>query len=60
MKYVLAILPTAGVVFLFWLAVRAMVTADRRERSAHARMVGHTGAEPKGTGTDGSDTRPNG
>jgi len=39
MKYLLAIAPTAGVVFLFWWAVRAMVTADRRERAAHARMT---------------------
>jgi threonine/homoserine/homoserine lactone efflux protein len=68
MEYVLAIVPSAGVLFLFWLAVRAMVTADRRERAAHARMARDT-ASPvpsqapspvKGSDTQGSDVTPNG
>lgn len=36
-KYVAAILPSAGVAFLFWLAIRAVFEADRRERAAEAR-----------------------
>jgi hypothetical protein len=60
MKYVLAIVPSAGVLFLFWLAVRAMVTADRRERAAHARMTAHTAAAPKGSDTEGTGATPNG
>jgi hypothetical protein len=60
MKYVLAILPTVGVLFLFWLAIRAMVTADRRERAAYARMTGHTPTEPQRSDTEGTDATPNG
>jgi hypothetical protein len=64
MKYLLAIAPTAGVVFLFWWAVRAMVTADRRERAAHARMTRYAAPAaapvPKASGTEGNDTTPNG
>ena len=37
MDYVAAILPSAGVTFLFWLAIRAVFQADRRERAAEAR-----------------------
>ena len=60
MKYVLAIVPSAGVLFLFWLAVRAMITADRRERAAHARMTGHTPASPQRSDTQGTGATPNG
>jgi hypothetical protein len=60
MKYVLAIVPSVGVLFLFWLAIRAMVTADRRERAAHARMAGHTPSEPQRSDTEGRDATPNG
>jgi hypothetical protein len=38
MEFVAALLPSAGVVLLFWFAVRAMVNADRRERQALARL----------------------
>ena len=64
MKFVLAIVPSAGVLFLFWWAVRAMLTADRRERAAHARMTRYVSSEPavapNGTGTERNDTTPNG
>jgi hypothetical protein len=64
MRYLMAIVPTAGVVFLFWWAVRAMVTADRRERAAHARMTRYVSTDaatgPKGSGTEGNGTTPNG
>jgi len=60
MEYVLAIVPSAGVLFLFWLAVRAMITADRRERAAHARMVRDTPSGPRRSDTQGTDATPNG
>ena len=33
-----ALVPSAGVGFLFWLALRAIIGADRRERAALARL----------------------
>jgi threonine/homoserine/homoserine lactone efflux protein len=33
-----ALIPSAGVAFLFYLAVRAMIGADRRERAAQAEL----------------------
>lgn len=62
MKYVAAILPSAGVTFLFWLAIRSVFEADRRERAAEARQRraerdarpdpqnGDTGREARGSG----------
>jgi threonine/homoserine/homoserine lactone efflux protein len=37
-EFVLAIVPSLGVAFLFWLAIRAVFEADRRERAAEARL----------------------
>jgi hypothetical protein len=34
-----ALAPPVGVSFLFFLAIRAMIHADRRERAALARMT---------------------
>ncbi|GAB3596002.1 hypothetical protein GCM10027446_22210 [Angustibacter peucedani] len=36
-KALLALVPSAGVLFLFVVAVRAMLLGDRRERAAQAR-----------------------
>ena len=33
-----AIVPSAGALFLFWIALRAILQADRRERLAQARI----------------------
>lgn len=38
MGYVTALVPSIGVLALFWIAIRAMVQADRRERIAQARI----------------------
>lgn len=38
MSALAALLPSLGVGFLFWLAVRAMIQGDRRERAALARL----------------------
>jgi threonine/homoserine/homoserine lactone efflux protein len=37
-SFLVAVLPSAGVLFLFWLVIRAIFEADRRERSAQARF----------------------
>jgi hypothetical protein len=34
----IAVVPTAGVLFMFWVGIRALVQADRRERQAQARI----------------------
>ena len=38
MKFLLAVLPSAGVLLIFWIGIRALVQADRRERLAQARI----------------------
>jgi len=45
MKTLLAIVPSAGVLFLFVLAIRGMLTADRRERAAVAEFEARSRAE---------------
>jgi threonine/homoserine/homoserine lactone efflux protein len=39
LKVIAAIVPSAGLLFLFWLALRALIEADRRERAAEARLT---------------------
>jgi hypothetical protein len=36
--FLVALIPSAGVILLFWLAVRSMIQADRRERAAEERI----------------------
>ena len=55
-SFLVAVFPSAGVLFLFWLAIRAIFEADRRERSAQARFEA---AERRENATGGS-TRPTG
>jgi threonine/homoserine/homoserine lactone efflux protein len=38
LPFLTAVLPSLGVLLIFWLAIRALVQADRRERSAQARI----------------------
>ena len=38
LAFIAAVIPTAGVLFIFWLGIRAMLQADRRERQAIARL----------------------
>ena len=45
MRTLLAIVPSAGVLFLFYLAIRGMLTADRRERAAVAEYEARMRAE---------------
>jgi hypothetical protein len=37
-EFLLALVPSAGVLLLFWLVVKGFVEADRRERLAQARL----------------------
>jgi hypothetical protein len=37
MAFLIAVLPSLGVLLIFWLAMRSLVQADRRERLAHAK-----------------------
>lgn len=42
LKVLLAILPSAGVLFIFWLGIKSLVEADRRERKAQAHWEAAT------------------
>jgi hypothetical protein len=61
LKVVAALVPSAGLLFLFWLALRALIQADRRERVAEANWnrehgrteAGAPGAAPAGSGEVG-------
>lgn len=35
--YIVALLPTAGVAFLFYVIIKNMIEGDRKERLAHAQ-----------------------
>ena len=52
-----AVLPSAGVLLLFVLAVRAMVHADRRERAEAARFEARaSSADARSTDARSTDT----
>jgi hypothetical protein len=36
--FLAALLPSVGVLLIFWFAIRALLQADRRERTAQARI----------------------
>jgi hypothetical protein len=38
LRFGMAAGPTAGVLVIFWLAIRALLQADRRERAAETRF----------------------
>jgi threonine/homoserine/homoserine lactone efflux protein len=55
-QFLIAVIPSIGVLFLFWLAIRAIIEADRRERSAQARIEAaeRRGNVPGGSGPPAS------
>jgi hypothetical protein len=58
MGYVTALVPSIGVLALFWIAIRAMVQADRRERMAQARIELAGGATGNSTAQPGDGVAP--
>ncbi len=52
MEYLVALVPSAGVLFLFVVAIRAMLRADRTERAAVARLERERVAEEARVGTE--------
>jgi hypothetical protein len=56
-----ALLPTAGVAFLFYVVIKAMVEADRSERVAHSKWEadqGASGSAQHSRNVDERDTTP--
>lgn len=49
-----ALLPSAGVAFLFYLVIKAMLEGDRRERLAHSRWEAEQEALTSATGETGN------
>jgi hypothetical protein len=45
--FLLALVPSAGVLFLFVIAIRALVHADRRERAAAAQIHDREAGSPE-------------
>lgn len=45
-----ALIPSAGVAFLFVVAMRALINADRRERAAIARIEGEQDGDNQPSG----------
>jgi threonine/homoserine/homoserine lactone efflux protein len=54
--FLIAVIPSVGVLFLFWLAIRAIIEADRRERSAQARIEAAERGRNAPGGSDGAAT----
>jgi hypothetical protein len=53
-KALLALIPSAGVLFLFVVAIKAMLEGDRRERAAQAKWdKEHATAAPQPPGVSG-------
>jgi hypothetical protein len=47
-KVILALVPSAGILFIFWRVLKALVEADRRERVAEAKWNREHGIAPAG------------
>jgi hypothetical protein len=52
---ILAVVPSAGMLFLFWRALKAIVEGDRRERAAEARWNREHGDGATDTATPAGD-----
>ena len=51
--YVAALIPSAGVGFLFWLVVKNMIEGDRKERLAHSQWEAQHGPGDEGKADSG-------
>jgi hypothetical protein len=52
-EFLLALVPSVGVLLLFWYVVRALIEGDRRERLAQARLDRETRESGGGRDTAG-------
>ena len=43
--YIAALIPSAGVGFLFWLVIKNMIEGDRKERLAHSQWEAKQAAQ---------------
>jgi hypothetical protein len=43
--YIAALIPSAGVGFLFWLVIKNMIEGDRKERLAHSQWDAQQAAQ---------------
>jgi hypothetical protein len=53
LKVIGALIPSAGLLLLFWMALRAIVQADRRERAAEAKWNREHGGPAPGAAAGG-------
>ncbi|GAA2157118.1 hypothetical protein [Pedococcus bigeumensis] len=53
--YVAALIPSAGVGFLFWLVIKNMIEGDRKERLAHSQWDAAHPAEDSATPQNGAN-----
>jgi hypothetical protein len=56
LEFLLALVPSAGVLLLFWWVVKGLVEADRRERLAQARLESE--GRPRGGAPEGAPAAP--
>ena len=48
--FLVALVPSAGVLFIFWIVIKALIEGDRRERAAQARIEAAQRREERGQG----------
>ena len=53
--FLVALAPSVGILFIFWLGIKSLVEADRRERAAQARIEA---AERRASNTAGNGDSP--
>ena len=58
--YVAALIPSAGVGFLFWLVIKNMIEGDRKERLAHSQWeAAHPEKAPEDNASgEGNSAKP--
>jgi threonine/homoserine/homoserine lactone efflux protein len=54
--FLVALVPSIGVLFIFWIGIRALVQADRRERAAQARIEAEERLRNRTTTAGGPDS----
>jgi hypothetical protein len=57
--FLVALVPSAGMLLIFWLVIKALIEGDRRERAAEARMnvSARRAVEQAPAGTEPADQR---